>query len=289
MFRNSRPNSLAVVTMALFGGTLLKALFDCLQVVDSKPTLHFSPYIKDAHLRGLSQSLPALASQVEPPHNQRSRTSGNLPDDAQNVRSPSQSGREPLWRAVTRRRYSDGSKTRPYVCDVCGKRFSSIVGHKLHVDRHKGVYPLKCQYCGKGFTCKSNLRGHLTSHMNVFEFKCDFCQKEFRYKKDLVAHIQRSHSDEATFAETLAVLSYQQQYSGATSTLDLHHRPATDIITLEGSIDLPNFPRMQPSSEHDVLEPHRHLSNAGHGLKGERNSSIVQNCSDETKNIAADT
>lgn len=82
---------------------------------------------------------------------------------------------------------------RPYVCEECGKTFTSSCGRRRHMDTHRGIYPYRCEHCGKGFTASNNLKAHMTLHTNVNNFKCDICGESFRYSQYLKDHVRKEH------------------------------------------------------------------------------------------------
>ena len=80
------------------------------------------------------------------------------------------------------------------ICHVCGKRFVSRVGHKLHVAMHKGQYPYHCQHCGQGFSSTTNLKGHLVRHTGVKAFACPICPETFKYRYMVKTHMEKVHT-----------------------------------------------------------------------------------------------
>ncbi len=70
---------------------------------------------------------------------------------------------------------------KPYLCDVCGKRFSqsgSMQHHKRTV--HGGERRYQCPQCGEKFTEARNLRRHIKSVCNKSkEYKCVICERCF--------------------------------------------------------------------------------------------------------------
>ena len=80
-----------------------------------------------------------------------------------------------------------------YCCELCGNKFKSALGWKIHMDAHRGIFKFECPYCKKGFYNKSALQGHIVKHTGVKEFKCAICEKEYRYRTDYVIHMRNKH------------------------------------------------------------------------------------------------
>ena len=59
------------------------------------------------------------------------------------------------------------SKIKPFVCKICGGRYSRSSTLKIHSYTHLEEKPFKCPYkeCNRGFTEKGNLQVHLRTHM----------------------------------------------------------------------------------------------------------------------------
>lgn len=59
------------------------------------------------------------------------------------------------------------SKIKPFVCKICGGRYSRSSTLKIHSYTHLEEKPFKCPYkdCNRGFTEKGNLQVHLKTHM----------------------------------------------------------------------------------------------------------------------------
>lgn len=53
------------------------------------------------------------------------------------------------------------SGLKPYVCDVCGTRFSDPSSRRRHEREHVGVKPYPCQLCGESFKRAGQLKAHL--------------------------------------------------------------------------------------------------------------------------------
>ncbi|XP_066982484.1 broad-complex core protein isoforms 1/2/3/4/5-like isoform X5 [Macrobrachium rosenbergii] len=54
---------------------------------------------------------------------------------------------------------------RPYVCQICGKRFKLNHHLKQHHRIHTGERPFSCQHCGKTFTQQSSFHYHLRKNL----------------------------------------------------------------------------------------------------------------------------
>ncbi|KAL0858545.1 hypothetical protein ABMA27_012400 [Loxostege sticticalis] len=64
-------------------------------------------------------------------------------------------------RLVAHRRVHSAQKA-TYVCNVCGKHFSTHSNRQRHMFIHTGLKPFKCEMCGKGFKHASEKRAHIT-------------------------------------------------------------------------------------------------------------------------------
>ncbi|XP_058814571.1 putative zinc finger protein 735 [Topomyia yanbarensis] len=80
-------------------------------------------------------------------------------------------------------------------CRFCDKKFSKLASVVLHIKAiHIGERPYVCEECGKDFTTNGSLKEHQTTHSNERQFMCTQCPKGFKNLPALKNHID-THSD----------------------------------------------------------------------------------------------
>lgn len=79
---------------------------------------------------------------------------------------------------------------KPFECNVCRKRFSSVfflLQHQQKVWRQK-CYP--CNICGRTFGRAHDLSNHETTHSSEMPFECSVCGRRFKNKLYLKNHLK---------------------------------------------------------------------------------------------------
>uniref|UniRef100_A0A182PCY8 Uncharacterized protein n=1 Tax=Anopheles epiroticus TaxID=199890 RepID=A0A182PCY8_9DIPT len=77
---------------------------------------------------------------------------------------------------------------RPFGCELCGATFSKKHNFNLHKQRHIGERSHPCPVCEKSFVCAVNLKNHMVIHSFVKPFQCVYCGKEFSFRTDKIRH-----------------------------------------------------------------------------------------------------
>ncbi|KAM9292236.1 uncharacterized protein PAF06_019012 [Gastrophryne carolinensis] len=116
----------------------------------------------------------------------------------------------------------NGGKAKPFLCTVCGKRFSQKSLLIQHHRNHTGERPYPCMVCGKGFTSCSLLIRHQKIHTGEKPFACRDCSKRFSESSQLIRH-QRTHTGERpytcfecgkSFSESSKLVIHQRTHTG---------------------------------------------------------------------------
>ncbi len=82
-------------------------------------------------------------------------------------------------------------------CPTCHKSFTSDWGFRVHMNRHRGIFPYHCRFCQKGMLCKVNLVEHERQHTGE-RLQCPHCDARFTTGRSLTYHVKRVHSQVAT-------------------------------------------------------------------------------------------
>ncbi|KAM6954054.1 uncharacterized protein FYW47_013004 [Aplochiton taeniatus] len=84
-------------------------------------------------------------------------------------------------------------RDRRFICNYCGKSFTSPRSLETHVRVHTGERPYSCAQCGKRFTQSGHLKTHQSVHTGERPFACEHCGKRFAGKQNLRIHQQKHH------------------------------------------------------------------------------------------------
>lgn len=111
---------------------------------------------------------------------------------------PGPSGLQSHKKTVKRKKTSQSSPKKLYLCDVCQKTFQNAAKLTKHQQQlHGGSSPFKCDECKKTFTTKFKLLRHALIHSDRKQFSCTVCERTFHRKDHLKNHI-KVHSPSKT-------------------------------------------------------------------------------------------
>jgi len=85
---------------------------------------------------------------------------------------------------------------KPYKCSECDRGFSQKVSLQRHMPTHLPgtLRPFMCQICGKCYTSADILRRHINVHNEERPYECEICSKRFKHRISLKYHV-KLHAD----------------------------------------------------------------------------------------------
>ncbi|XP_065226139.1 oocyte zinc finger protein XlCOF6-like [Planococcus citri] len=88
-------------------------------------------------------------------------------------------------------------QSRPYICDICSKFYSTLSNLKYHRCSPQKVSDLSqslvCKICHKNICNKDQMRRHMFMHRGLKPFECADCGKSFTRKANVKSHILSMH------------------------------------------------------------------------------------------------
>lgn len=95
--------------------------------------------------------------------------------------------------------FSSRHKGKHYMCQICGKSFSTNAALNKHQLCHTDERPFMCEHCGRTFKCKTHCDTHKKNmhpgdpHLALppEKFECDLCNKKFSTKVYRDMHFKR--------------------------------------------------------------------------------------------------
>lgn len=87
----------------------------------------------------------------------------------------------------------------PHACPFCPKQFTQISSLLRHKMRHTGERPHKCLTCPKRFFTKDELKNHAAVHTSDKNFSCPICNVTFKYLSNVKKHVNIKHNDPGSF------------------------------------------------------------------------------------------
>lgn len=92
---------------------------------------------------------------------------------------------------------------RPYVCQVCQKRFTQKAHLVIHKRTHTGEKPYACHICHKRFAQSSHLNNHKRIHTGEKPYFCNVCNLGFSRKQRLELHVLQHAQQKSTNSQQI--------------------------------------------------------------------------------------
>ncbi|XP_058450245.1 zinc finger protein 501-like isoform X2 [Malaya genurostris] len=139
------------------------------------------------------------------------------------------------------------SDERRFMCTQCSKGFKNLPALKNHIDTHSDTKYV-CTHCGLKLNTKRTLRRHMVVHSDQKKFKCQYCSNEFKRSKTLKNHLMlhTGHRPyKCPFCEkTFATGPNCRQHKKIAHPLELHALEASGEQTW--ATDIPKLEQLQP-------------------------------------------
>lgn len=168
--------------------------------------LHLMPTVRQEYFLNPPPPPPdvLLIKELPPPPQSKTKylvsnetdnqNSNNMSTANSSYNSPMMSSNLPGSSAINME--EEDEERRPYVCEICEKRFKTNPALRIHSRVHNDRKHFACPFCTKYFKHSSGIRKHWASiHPNELPYSCKYCTKEFKTFTEERTHIETKHRD----------------------------------------------------------------------------------------------
>ncbi|XP_011644484.1 zinc finger protein 595-like isoform X1 [Pogonomyrmex barbatus] len=121
-----------------------------------------------------------------------------------------------------KRIHLDESIKKRHVCDICSNAFRSRFHLREHMNQHNDNRPYSCEQCGKAFCKRIQLRQHMLSHGSN-RHVCPICGATFNRRGNMNTHMKRHNNGNERY--TCSVCAYKCK---SMSELKIHRKKHTE-------------------------------------------------------------
>ncbi|XP_050091261.1 gastrula zinc finger protein XlCGF28.1-like [Anopheles aquasalis] len=89
-----------------------------------------------------------------------------------------------------------------YICEQCGKSYTTAGALKAHTYSHTGDRPFACTLCEKKFVNSNKLRIHMMRHQGIKKYECPHCGMKKTTKNELRIHINHHTKERLSICST---------------------------------------------------------------------------------------